>query len=71
MFSVFSSDDLGRLRDMFEHGDAFVSDVSRSNWTLVHSGFTLGRGQICEFLVFEGADLTIDATNASNIVERA
>ncbi|KAG9777046.1 hypothetical protein KCU88_g4646, partial [Aureobasidium melanogenum] len=33
--------------------------------------FTLGRMDMCQFLISEGADLTIDAANGSNVIERA
>jgi ankyrin repeat protein len=71
VFSVISNGDLNRLRNMFKSGEASIYDISRSNWTLVHSAFTLGKRDISQFLIAEGADLTIDASNGSNVIERA
>ncbi|KIX06929.1 uncharacterized protein Z518_04905 [Rhinocladiella mackenziei CBS 650.93] len=71
VFSVISKGDINKLRDMFKFGQSSIYDVSRSSWTLVHTAFTLGRREMCEFLISEGADLTIDAANGSNVIERA
>lgn len=71
VFAVISRGDIDKLRDLFKSGQASIYDVSRSNWTLVHTAFTLGRKDICRFLISEGADLTIDAANGSNVIERA
>lgn len=71
VFSVISAGDLTRLRTMFKQGEASIYDISRSNWTLVHSAFTLGKFDVCKFLIAEGADLSIDAANGSNVIERA
>jgi ankyrin repeat protein len=71
VFAVISRGDLTKLRDIFKAGQTSVYDVSRSGWTLIHTAFTLGRHEIYQFLISEGADLTIDATNGSNVIERA
>jgi ankyrin repeat protein len=71
VFSIISRGDLVYLRQMFANREASVYDVSRSNWSLVHTAFTLGKMDIASFLVSEGADLTICATNGSNVIERA
>ncbi|KPI37537.1 putative ankyrin repeat protein [Cyphellophora attinorum] len=71
VFSVISRGDLAYLQQMFAARQASVYDVSRSNWSLVHTAFTLGKMDIASFLVSEGADLTICATNGSRVIERA
>ena len=71
VFSVISRGDLHRLRTMFANGETSIYDISRSNWTLLHSAFTLGRMEMSNFLITQGADLHIEAANGSNVVERA
>lgn len=71
IFSVVSRGDLGRLQSMFATQQASIYDVSRAGWTLVHTAFTLGRRPITQFLIDQGADLTIGAGNGSNVIERA
>ncbi|KAL2413528.1 hypothetical protein ABEF95_004324 [Exophiala dermatitidis] len=71
VFAVIAKGDVDRLRHMFKAGQASIYDVSRTNWTLIHTAFTLGRTDMCQFLISEGADLTIDAANGSNVIERA
>ncbi|KAL2427326.1 hypothetical protein ABEF95_011727 [Exophiala dermatitidis] len=71
VFAVIAKGDVDRLRHIFKAGQASIYDVSRTNWTLIHTAFTLGRTDMCQFLISEGADLTIDAANGSNVIERA
>lgn len=71
IFSVVSRGDLGRLQSMFATQQASIYDVSRAGWTLVHTAFTLDRRPITQFLIDQGADLTIGAGNGSNVIERA
>lgn len=71
VFAVVSRGDITRLQQMFAQKQASIYDVSRSNWTSVHTAFTLGRLDIVNFLVQEGADVNISANNGSNVIERA
>lgn len=71
VFAVMSRGDVDKFRNMFKAGQASIYDVSRLNWTLIHTAFTLGRMDMVHFLLTEGADLTIDAANGSNVIERA
>ncbi|RVX76086.1 hypothetical protein B0A52_00443 [Exophiala mesophila] len=71
IFSVVSRGDLNRLRDMFATQQASIYDISSAGWTLVHTSFTLNRRDVTQFLIDQGADLTIGAANGSNVMERA
>jgi ankyrin repeat protein len=71
VFSVLTRGDLPVLRDMFATGRASIHDISPTNWTLLHTAYTLGHTSIASFLLQQGADPTISANNGSNVVERA
>ncbi|KIV97874.1 hypothetical protein PV10_01575 [Exophiala mesophila] len=71
IFSVVSRGDLNRLRNMFATQQASIYDISSGGWTLVHTSFTLNRRDVTQFLIDQGADLTIGAANGSNVMERA
>ncbi|ETN42405.1 uncharacterized protein HMPREF1541_01559 [Cyphellophora europaea CBS 101466] len=71
IFSILSRGDLPALRDHFAQGRASIHDVSTTNWTLLHTAYTLGHMPIASFLLQQGADPSIAADNGSNVVERA
>lgn len=71
VFSVLSRGDLDQLREMFNSNRASIHDVSRSNWTLLHTAYTLGHMHMASYLLQQGADPAIAADNSSNVVERA
>lgn len=71
VFSVLSRGDLPKLRKLFTSNRASIYDVSTSNWTLLHTAYTLGHMHMASFLLQQGADPTIAADNGSNVIERA
>lgn len=71
VFSVLSRGDLDKLREMFNSNRASIHDVSKSNWTLLHTAYTLGHMHMASYLLQQGADPAIAADNGSNVVERA
>lgn len=71
VFSVLSRGDLSKLRDLFISNQASIHDMSTTNWTLLHTAYTLGHMHMASFLLQQGADPTIAADNGSNVIERA
>lgn len=71
VLSVLSHGDLPKLRELIITNQASIHDVSGSNWTLLHTAYTLGHMHMVSFLLQQGADPTIAADNGSNVIERA
>jgi ankyrin repeat protein len=71
IFRMALAGDVEGMKSLFSQGKASIWDIDSTRWSILHKAFINDQPKVCKFLLKQGADTSIEATNGTTVIERA